>query len=39
MLRIMARIDAFYLEDTCSGSRRMEGYLARDGIPISRDRV
>jgi putative transposase len=38
-LRIMARIDAFYLEDPCSGSRRMVGYLARDGIPISRDRV
>ena len=38
-LRIMARIDAHYLEDPCSGSRRMVGYLARDGIPISRDRV
>jgi putative transposase len=38
-LRIMARIDALYLEDPCSGSRRMVGYLARDGIPISRDRV
>jgi putative transposase len=38
-LRIMARIDAPYLEDPCSGSRRMVGYLARDGIPISRDRV
>jgi putative transposase len=35
----MARIDAYYLEDPCSGSRRMVGYLARDGIPISRDRV
>jgi putative transposase len=35
----MARIDALYLEDPCSGSRRMVGYLARDGIPISRDRV
>jgi putative transposase len=35
----MARIDALYLEDHCSGSRRMVGYLARDGIPISRDRV
>ena len=35
----MARIDTFYLEDPCSGSRRMVGYLARDGIPISRDRV
>ncbi len=38
-LQIMARIDAHYLEDPCSGSRRMVGYLARDGIPISRDRV
>ena len=38
-LRIMARIDAFYLEDPCSGSRRMVEYLAREGIPISRDRV
>jgi putative transposase len=38
-LGIMARIDAHYLEDPCSGSRRMVGYLARDGIPISRDRV
>ncbi|WP_231598224.1 IS3 family transposase [Synechococcus sp. CBW1002] len=38
-LRIMARIDTLYLEDPCCGSRRMVGYLARDGIPISRDRV
>jgi putative transposase len=38
-LRIMARIDALYLEDPCSGSRRMVDYLARDGIPISRERV
>jgi putative transposase len=38
-LGIMARIDAHYLEDPCSGSRRMVGYLARDGIPISRDQV
>ncbi|MCP9800736.1 IS3 family transposase [Synechococcus sp. RedBA-s] len=38
-LQLMARIDAFYLEDPCSGSRRMVGYLAREGIPISRDRV
>jgi putative transposase len=35
----MARIDALYLEDPCSGSRRIVDYLARDGIPISRDRV
>jgi hypothetical protein len=38
-LRIMTRIDALYLEDPCSGSRRMVDYLARDGIPISRDRA
>jgi putative transposase len=38
-LRIMARIDVLYLEDPCSGSRRMVDYLSRDGIPISRDRV
>jgi len=38
-LRIMARIDALYLEDPCSGSRRMVDYLARERIPISRDRV
>ena len=38
-LRIKARIDAVYLEDPCSGSRRMVAYLAREGIPISRDRV
>ena len=38
-LRIMARIDALYLEDPCSGSRRMVHYLAAEGIPISRDRV
>ncbi len=37
-LQIMARIDASYLEDPCSGSRRMVDYLAREGIPISRDR-
>jgi putative transposase len=38
-LRIMAKVDVLYLEDPCSGSRRMVDYLARDGIPISRDRV
>jgi putative transposase len=38
-LRIMARIDALYLDDPCSGSRRIVEYLAREGIPISRDRV
>ena len=35
----MARIDALYLEDPCSESRRIVDYLAREGIPISRDRV
>ena len=35
----MARIDALYLDDPCSGSRRMVEYLAREGIPISRDRA
>ncbi len=35
----MARIDSLYLEDPCSGSRRMVDYPAKDGIPISRDRV
>jgi hypothetical protein len=30
----MARIDASYLADPCSGSRRMVDYLAREGIPI-----
>ncbi len=35
----MARIDALYLDDPRSGSRRMVVYLAREGIPISRDRA
>lgn len=35
----MARIDAIDLEDPCSGSRLMVGCLARDGIPINRDRM
>jgi len=38
-LRIMARVDALYLDDPCSGSRRMVDYVARDGIPIRRYRV
>ena len=38
-VRIMARINALYLEDPTAGSPRMVQYLARDGIPISRDRV
>jgi putative transposase len=33
----MARIDALYLENPCSGSRRMVDYLAGEGIPISRE--
>ena len=37
-LRIMARIDALYLKDPCSDSRRMVDYLARERIPISRER-
>jgi transposase InsO family protein len=32
---MMARIEARYLEDTCSDSRRMVAFLARDGIPSS----
>jgi len=35
----MARIDSLYHEDHCSGSHRMVDYQAREGIPISRDRV
>jgi len=38
-MRIMARIDAHYLKDPCSSSRRIVAYLAREGIPFSRDRV
>ena len=38
-LRLMARLDAVYLEDPCSGSRRMVDYLANEGIPVGRDRV
>lgn len=38
-LQIIARIDALYLEDPCSGSRRMMHYVAREEIPISRDRM
>ena len=38
-LRIMVRIDALYLEDPSGGSRRLVEYLAREGIPISRDWV
>ncbi len=38
-LQIMARIDALYLDVHCSGSRRMVAYLAREGIPISRERI
>ena len=35
----MARLDAHYMEDPCSGSRWMVDYLSRDGIPINCDRV
>ena len=35
----MARIDALYLEEPCSGSRRMVDYLARERILICIDRV
>ena len=38
-LRIMARIDVWYLADPASGSRRMVDYLAADGIEVGRDRV
>jgi putative transposase len=38
-LQIMARIDALYLEDPCSGSRFMVEYPAREGMPISRNQV
>ncbi len=38
-LPIMVRIDAIYLDDSSSGSHRIVHYLAREGIPISRDRV
>ncbi len=38
-LRIMARIDALFLDDQCSGSRRMFAYLSREGIPVSRVRL
>ena len=32
-------IDAIYLEDRCSCSQQLVGYLAWEGIPIIRDRV
>ncbi len=35
----MAMIYALNLEDPCSGSRRMVDCQAREGIPISHDRV
>ena len=38
-LRIMARIDALDQEDPYSGSHRLVDYLARGGIPISRDQA
>ena len=33
----MARIDELYLEDPSSGSRRVVGWLAREGILIIGD--
>jgi len=39
MLQVMARIDTLYLEHPCSGSRRIIAYLAREGVPIRRDKV
>jgi len=38
-LRIMARINAWYLEDPASGSCRMVDYLAADGIEVRHDRA
>lgn len=35
----MARLDALYMEDPYSSSRRMVDYLANEGIPIGRDRI
>ena len=35
----MERLDALYLQDPCSGSRRMVDNLANEGIPIRRDRI
>lgn len=38
-LRIMAKIDALYLDNPCSSSRLKVEYLSRERIPISRDRL
>jgi putative transposase len=38
-LRIMARINTFYLENPCRSIRCVVDYLVREGIVISRDRV
>jgi putative transposase len=38
-LRITVRIDVLYLEDPCSGSRRIVDNMAKDGILISRNRM
>jgi putative transposase len=35
----MDMIETRYLDDPCTGSRRMVAYLAREGIPISSNRV
>ena len=36
---MIAKIVALYLESPCSGTIKMEVYLARKDIPISRDRL
>jgi putative transposase len=38
-LGVMARIHAHYLEDPCSDIHQMMDYMARESMPISRDRV
>jgi putative transposase len=38
-MQIMARIDALYQEVTCSNTLRVVDFLAREGIPISHERV
>lgn len=38
-LWILGWSDALYLEDPCSGGRRMVDDLAQEGIPLSRNRI
>ncbi len=38
-LQIMAEIDTLNLEATCNATRQMMDDLAREGIPMSRDRL